>query len=115
MVVPPSARAPRHDGEWDAADDLDDDGTGDINQLLAFTVLTERAIRRGDDDAEQRLAALTAAVDQTGEVQRITPALELAVEWARQLQHEGEIPRRRLHTALCRPLYRAKETDQSAG
>ena len=42
-------------------------------QLLAKTVLAELAVRRGDDDAAERLADLAAQADRTGELQRIAP------------------------------------------
>ena len=51
-------------------------------QILAKTVLADLAIRRGDDDAPDRLADLAAQADRAGEPQRIVPALELAAEWA---------------------------------
>lgn len=50
--------------------------------LVARTVLAERAVRRGDDDADARLAAVAADADRTGELKRIVPVLELQVERA---------------------------------
>lgn len=50
--------------------------------LVARTVLAERAVRRGDDDADARLAALAADADRTGELKRIAPVWELQVERA---------------------------------
>ncbi|CCG04186.1 ATP-binding protein [Blastococcus saxobsidens] len=50
--------------------------------LVARTVLAERAVRRGDDDADARLAAAAADADRTGELKRIAPVLELQVERA---------------------------------
>jgi DNA-binding CsgD family transcriptional regulator/tetratricopeptide (TPR) repeat protein len=51
-----------------------------VPQLLAKTVLTELAVRRGDPDAAERLADLSAQADRAGDLQRITPVLELEVE-----------------------------------
>ncbi len=65
-----------------------------VSGLLARTVLTELAVRRGDDDAEARLASLAAEADRTGELQRIAPVLELEVEQA--LCGGGPPPLRRL-------------------
>jgi DNA-binding CsgD family transcriptional regulator len=45
-------------------------------------VLAELAIRRGDADAAERLAELTATAERTGEVQRVAPVLELTTERA---------------------------------
>ena len=47
-----------------------------VTQLLAKTVLTELAVRRGDADAADRLKDLAAQADRTGELQRIVPVLE---------------------------------------
>jgi DNA-binding CsgD family transcriptional regulator len=72
-------------GEWDEAERVakaELAGAASVPQLLAHTVLTELAIRRGDDDAERRLGELAAQARRTGEIQRIGPALELAAEWS---------------------------------
>jgi DNA-binding CsgD family transcriptional regulator len=53
-----------------------------IHRLLATTVLAELAVRRGDDDADDRLAALWTKAEQTAELQRLAPLLELSVERA---------------------------------
>ncbi|MGY1715814.1 ATP-binding protein [Geodermatophilus sp. SYSU D01106] len=53
---------------------------GSVSDLLARTLLAERAVRRGDPDADERLADVAARADRTGELQRLVPALELAVE-----------------------------------
>ena len=53
-----------------------------MSQLLAKTVLTELAVRRGDPDASERLAELADQADRTDELQRLAPVLELATEWA---------------------------------
>ncbi len=62
--------------------------------LVARTVLAERAVRRGDADADARLADLTADADRTGELKRIAPVLELQVE--RALTGGGPLPVERL-------------------
>lgn len=72
-------------GEWEAAEsisrvELDKGAT--VARLLAKTVLTELAVRRGDDDAPRLLAELETEADRTGELQRIGPVLQLATEWA---------------------------------
>ena len=61
-----------------------------VVQLLARTVLTELAVRRGDDDAESRLAELAVRADRAGDLQRLTPVLELRVDWA--LTRGGPMP-----------------------
>jgi DNA-binding CsgD family transcriptional regulator/tetratricopeptide (TPR) repeat protein len=72
-------------GEWDEAEQV---AQGEIargstvTQLLAKTVLTELAVRRGDPDAAEQLADLAAQAERTGEMQRIAPLLELVTEWA---------------------------------
>jgi DNA-binding NarL/FixJ family response regulator len=72
-------------GEWDEAERM---ATGVIGrgvavpQLLARTVLTELAVRRGDPDASARLADLRAQADRAGELQRIAPVLALETELA---------------------------------
>jgi len=53
-----------------------------VAQLLAKTVLTELAIRRGDSDAPERLAELADQAERTAELQRIGPVLQLETEWA---------------------------------
>ncbi|MCZ2860797.1 ATP-binding protein [Blastococcus sp. VKM Ac-2987] len=50
--------------------------------LVARTVLAERAVRRGADDADIRLAAVASDADRTGELKRIGPVLELEAERA---------------------------------
>ncbi|HEY1370129.1 MAG TPA: AAA family ATPase [Gaiellaceae bacterium] len=71
-------------GEWDDAEratqhEID---TGLGFDILADTVLTELAVRRGDPDAGEQLARLAERAVRTGELQRVVPALELQVEWA---------------------------------
>jgi ATP/maltotriose-dependent transcriptional regulator MalT len=53
-----------------------------IHRLLAETILTELAVRRGDGDADARLEALTETAERTGELQRLVPVVELTVEQA---------------------------------
>lgn len=61
-----------------------------VTQLLARTVLAELAVRRGDDDAAQRLAEVGEQAQHTRELQWIAPILELEMEWA--LTHGDELP-----------------------
>jgi DNA-binding CsgD family transcriptional regulator/tetratricopeptide (TPR) repeat protein len=80
-------------GEWDAAEEgtqAEIDKRITVTQLLAKTVLTELAVRRGDPDAADRLADVAAQADRTGELQRIVPVLELATEYA--LTHGEPMP-----------------------
>jgi DNA-binding CsgD family transcriptional regulator/tetratricopeptide (TPR) repeat protein len=74
-----------------------------VNQLLAKTVLTELAVRRGDPDAGDRLADLADQAERTGELQRIGPVLQLETEWA--MTTGAELPVERF--ASSRPLMRA--------
>ena len=72
-------------GDWDEAErvtqgEIDKGIT--VTQLLAKTVLTELAVRRGDPDASDRLADLAAQANRTNELQRLSPVLELATEYA---------------------------------
>ena len=72
-------------GEWDDAEriataQLDNDVS--VLQLLAKTVLTELAVRRGDADASERLADLAAQADRSCELQRLAPVIELSTEYA---------------------------------
>ncbi len=72
-------------GEWDEAERVAArvvSGGESIPQLLARTVLTELAIRRGDPDAAGDLAGLAAQAERTGELQRLAPVVELQVESA---------------------------------
>src|SRR5213075_2351715 len=72
-------------GEWDEAERLAQNEIArgfTIPELAAKTVLAELAVRRGDGDAEERLAELAEQADRAGELQRIVPALELRAEWA---------------------------------
>jgi DNA-binding CsgD family transcriptional regulator/tetratricopeptide (TPR) repeat protein len=73
------------EGDWDEAERIT---RGEVErgmtivQLLAQTVLTELAVRRGDPDAPERLAELTVHADRAGEPQRIVPVIELTAEAA---------------------------------
>jgi ATP/maltotriose-dependent transcriptional regulator MalT len=53
-----------------------------VAQLLARTVLTSLAVRRGDPDASERIAGLVEQAERTTELERIGPALQLEMEWA---------------------------------
>ncbi|MCK6211601.1 AAA family ATPase [Georgenia sp. EYE_87] len=84
-------------GEWDEAERLAraELATGsNVAELLARTVLTELAVRRGDPEAAELLADLARRTEPTGELQRIEPVLELEVEWA--LTRGGPMPLHRL-------------------
>jgi predicted ATPase/DNA-binding CsgD family transcriptional regulator len=72
-------------GDWDEAEQVarsEIERGSTVTQLLAKTVLTELAVRRGDPDAGERLEDLAAQAERTGELQRIVPVLELETEWA---------------------------------
>ena len=80
-------------GEWAAAEraargELERGTT--VAQLLAKIVITELAVRRGDADAVARLADLAEHADRAGDLQRLTPVLELRIEWA--LTRGGPMP-----------------------
>jgi DNA-binding CsgD family transcriptional regulator/tetratricopeptide (TPR) repeat protein len=72
-------------GDWDEAERITH---GEIErgitvvQLLAKTVLAELAVRRGDQDAGDRVAELAEHADRAAEPQRIMPAIELMAERA---------------------------------
>jgi DNA-binding CsgD family transcriptional regulator/tetratricopeptide (TPR) repeat protein len=65
-----------------------------VVELLAKTVLTELSIRRGDPDADERLADVSAQAERTGELQRIGPVVELVSE--RALTTGAPLPEERL-------------------
>jgi len=72
-------------GDWDEAEQVaraEIERASTVTQLLAKTVSTELAVRRGDADAGERLGDLAAQAERTGEMQRIVPVLELETEWA---------------------------------
>ncbi len=84
-------------GEWDEAErvaraELEAGRT--VTQLLARTVLTELAVRRGDPDAGALLADIAADADRAGDLQRVAPVLELRTE--RGLTGDGPLPADRL-------------------
>jgi DNA-binding CsgD family transcriptional regulator len=60
--------------------------------VLAQIVLAERAVRRGDSDAAERLAEVRQHTDRTRELSWIVPVLELETEWSltsgRPLPHD---------------------------
>jgi ATP/maltotriose-dependent transcriptional regulator MalT len=65
----------------------------------ARRVLGELALRRGDPDASERLAEITAEADRTGELQDLVPVVELRAEWA--LVHGAPTPRESLERLLA--------------
>jgi DNA-binding CsgD family transcriptional regulator/tetratricopeptide (TPR) repeat protein len=72
-------------GEWEEAERVIREKLErgiSVVQLLDKTVLAELAVRRGDQDAAERLADVQAQAGRTGEAQRMGPVLELAAEWA---------------------------------
>jgi DNA-binding CsgD family transcriptional regulator/tetratricopeptide (TPR) repeat protein len=72
-------------GEWDEAERAAQGPAhrgASVLQLVARTVVTELAVRRGDRDAAEKLAGLAEQAEATGELQRIAPAVELQVELA---------------------------------
>jgi DNA-binding CsgD family transcriptional regulator len=81
-------------GEWTAAERAArselERRTTTVAQLLARSVLTELAVRRGDADAAAQLAELAEVADRAGDLQRLTPVLELRIEWA--LTRGGPMP-----------------------
>ena len=88
-------------GEWDEAERItlgELEKSVSVPQLLAKTVLTELAVRRGDSDAAARLADLAEQAVRASELQRIGPVLELEVEWA--LTTGAPMPYERLDTLL---------------
>ena len=82
-----------------------------VRQLLAKTVLTELAVRRGDSDAAERLDDLVAQADETGEIQRLVPVVELAVE--RALIGDRPMPTHRIEQLLADVRTRGRETGWS--
>ena len=72
-------------GEWDEAERLtraELEKSVSVAQLVAKTVLAELAVRRGDEDAGDRLADLSAQAVRASEPQRLAPLVELETEWA---------------------------------
>jgi DNA-binding CsgD family transcriptional regulator/tetratricopeptide (TPR) repeat protein len=88
-------------GEWNEAEHVartEIEQENSVVELLAKTLLTELAVRRGDLDAAERLADLASQAERTGELQRIVPALELEAEWA--LTTGAPMPTTRYRQAL---------------
>jgi DNA-binding CsgD family transcriptional regulator/tetratricopeptide (TPR) repeat protein len=72
-------------GEWEEAEAItqgESEKSISVAQLVARTVLTELAVRRGDPDAAERLAELAAQAVRASEPQRLAPLVELETEWA---------------------------------
>jgi DNA-binding CsgD family transcriptional regulator/tetratricopeptide (TPR) repeat protein len=70
-------------GEWEEAERLarrEVERGVTISQVVARTILAELAVRRGDADAGELLAEVTAQTDRAGDLQRTTPVFELTVE-----------------------------------
>jgi predicted ATPase/DNA-binding CsgD family transcriptional regulator len=89
-------------GDWDAAEqvvrrELARDSS--VTQLVAKSILTELAVRRGDPDAGELLADLAEQAERTGEVQRLAPVLELETE--RALTGDAPMPLERFRTTLA--------------
>ena len=70
------------EGRWKSADRLEVPTATTINSLLAHTVLAERAVRRGDEDAEERLAAVAREAERANEPSRLLPLRWLQAERA---------------------------------
>ncbi|HVU79336.1 MAG TPA: AAA family ATPase, partial [Gaiellaceae bacterium] len=73
------------EGAWDEAERAARAGMRggvSVTQILALTVLAELAVRRGDPDAGDLVADLLARADETGDPQRVVPAVGLAAEAA---------------------------------
>jgi DNA-binding CsgD family transcriptional regulator/tetratricopeptide (TPR) repeat protein len=88
-------------GEWNEAERITRDEIeigGTVSQLVAKTVLAELAVRRGDQDAAERLADLAAQAARASEPQRIAPVVELETEWA--LTSGGPMPIERFEKVL---------------
>ncbi len=88
-------------GDWREAEQMTGREIGwgsTVPQLLARTVLAELAVRRGDEDARELLADLAVQADRAGDLQRMTPVLELATESA--LTSGGPMPVERIESLL---------------
>ncbi len=99
-------------GEWDEAERLtrgEIERGSSVPQLLAKTVLTELAVRRGDPDAAEQLADLAALADRTDELQRLAPVVELETEWA--LTHKTPMPSERLAKVVEKIRPKGRLTD----
>lgn len=72
-------------GRWPRAEELirRELEMGDtVSQLLSRIVEAELVVRRGDSNAGELLAEVRVLADQTQELQRIGPILELELEWS---------------------------------
>jgi predicted ATPase/DNA-binding CsgD family transcriptional regulator len=88
-------------GEWEEAETItraESEKSISVAQLVAKTVLTELAVRRGDPDAAERLADLAAQAVRASEPQRLAPLVELETEWA--LTTGAPLPIERFETLL---------------
>ena len=88
-------------GQWDEAERItraEMEKSIGVAELVAKTVLTELAVRRGDADAAERLADLSAQAVRASEPQRLAPLVELEAEWA--LTTGAAMPIERLETLL---------------
>jgi DNA-binding CsgD family transcriptional regulator/tetratricopeptide (TPR) repeat protein len=89
-------------GEWALAEEMSGREIAwgsTVPQLLARTVLAELAVRRGDEAAPELLADLAVQADRAGDLQRMTPVLELAAEWA--LTSGGPMPVDRIEALVA--------------
>jgi DNA-binding CsgD family transcriptional regulator/tetratricopeptide (TPR) repeat protein len=105
----------RH-GEWEEAEGvtLQESSRGvTVPQLVANTVLTELAVRRGDAGAGDRLAALAVQADRAGDLQRTVPLVELELEWA--LTQGTPFPTERLERLLDEIHTRGRPTGWAKG
>ena len=88
-------------GEWEEAERItrgELEKSMSVAHLVANTVLTELAVRRGDADAGERLADLAAQAVRASEPQRLAPLVELETEWA--LTTGAPMPVERLEALL---------------
>lgn len=89
-------------GAWDEAERrtrAEVEKSISVAQLVARTVLTELAVRRGDADAPELLAELAAQAVRASEPQRLAPLVELETEWA--LTTGAPMPVKRLEALLA--------------
>jgi ATP/maltotriose-dependent transcriptional regulator MalT len=73
------------EGAWAEAERIvgrGPDSGPNVAQLLARTVLTSLAVRRGDPNAPERIEGLVEQAGLTGELERIGPALQAETEWS---------------------------------
>jgi ATP/maltotriose-dependent transcriptional regulator MalT len=89
-------------GEWAEAERIvraEAQRGGTIARLHARSILAELAVRRGDPDADEVLAAAAAEAERTGELQRTLPVLELELESA--LMNGAPLPSARLEQLVA--------------